>query len=216
MSKLVAPLAGFSLLFQQPVHGAHRAVIDAFVEQSRIHRGRRAVLETFFMQHAVTAARSTGFNARGDGPAGSRRRHRRGTDLHAPRGRRQDGGDRTKCDSRRDSQAGCTPTSEDRYTAAFMRASRPFLPDWPESPAAWPVFWTSMMMPALRRSSVRRAFWLRSLPTSASSEFCRDLRPRLAGVRPLRMPASRSRRQFTRSDEYRRSRRNIAPRVPVA
>src|ERR1017187_1534688 len=52
MGELIAALASFTLLRQQPVHGADGAVIAAFVQQRGIDGGGRAILESFFMQAA--------------------------------------------------------------------------------------------------------------------------------------------------------------------
>ncbi len=54
-----------------------------------------------------------------------------------------------------------------------------------------------------RSSSVRCWFSRRSLCISSSCGFRLDLGPRLCGVKPLRMPACRSRRQLTRCEEQR-------------
>src|SRR5271170_7814045 len=50
MHELVAALTHLALAFQNPVHGANRAMIAAFVEQSGVNRGRRAVLKSLLMQ----------------------------------------------------------------------------------------------------------------------------------------------------------------------
>ena len=53
-------------------------------------------------------------------------------------------------------------------------------------------FWTSMMMCALRRSSVKRAFCRRSFWTSSSIGLRLDFGPRFCGVRASRIPWARS------------------------
>src|SRR5664279_5772711 len=50
MGELIPTLTGFTLLSQNPVHRAERAVIDALVEQGGEDRGRRAILKAFLMQ----------------------------------------------------------------------------------------------------------------------------------------------------------------------
>src|ERR1022692_2790575 len=68
-----------------------------------------------------------------------------------------------------------------------------------------------MMISALRSCSVRR--WLSSCSfcTSSAKGLRFDFGPRFCGVKPWRMPALRSRRQVTRWDEYKPSRRSKAP-----
>src|SRR3989475_8244900 len=50
MRELIAAFAGFTLLFQEAIHGANRAVIPPFIEQRRIHSGWRAILKPFFVE----------------------------------------------------------------------------------------------------------------------------------------------------------------------
>src|ERR1035441_5816357 len=50
MDELIAALARFPLLFQDAVHGACRAEVLTFVQQSGLHGCRRAVLESLFME----------------------------------------------------------------------------------------------------------------------------------------------------------------------
>src|SRR5215470_4521106 len=71
-----------------------------------------------------------------------------------------------------------------------------------------------MTISALRSSSVRRWFSRRSFWISSSCGLRLDLGPRLCGVRPLRIPACRSRRQVTRCEVKRPSRRRRAPIAP--
>src|ERR1019366_5471448 len=52
MGELIAALASFTLLRQEPVHGADGAVIATLVQQRGIDGGGRAILESFFMQAA--------------------------------------------------------------------------------------------------------------------------------------------------------------------
>ena len=52
MGELIAALASFTLLRQEPVHGADGAVIAALVQQRGIDGGGRTILESFFMQAA--------------------------------------------------------------------------------------------------------------------------------------------------------------------
>src|SRR5664279_5486238 len=57
-----------------------------------------------------------------------------------------------------------------------------------------------MTISSLRSCSVRRWFSRRSFCISSSCGFRLDLGPRLCGVKPLSMPACRSRRQVTRCE----------------
>src|ERR1022692_4467006 len=50
MHELVAALTRLSLVFENPVHGANRAMITAFVEQRGVNRSRRAVLKSLLMK----------------------------------------------------------------------------------------------------------------------------------------------------------------------
>ena len=50
MGELITTFASFTLLFEDPVHRAERAVIDALVQQRGEDRGRRAILKAFLMQ----------------------------------------------------------------------------------------------------------------------------------------------------------------------
>jgi len=50
MGELITTFTSFTLLFQNPVHRAERAVIDALVQQGGEDRGRRAILKAFLMQ----------------------------------------------------------------------------------------------------------------------------------------------------------------------
>src|ERR1019366_804837 len=50
MDELIAALARLPLLFEDAVHGARRAEVLAFVQQSSLHGCRRAVLEPLFME----------------------------------------------------------------------------------------------------------------------------------------------------------------------
>src|SRR3984957_15633433 len=52
MHELVAALAHFARAFQNPVHGANRAMITAFVQQRGVNRSRRAVLKALLMKAA--------------------------------------------------------------------------------------------------------------------------------------------------------------------
>jgi hypothetical protein len=52
MSQLIAALAAFPARFQQPVHGANRAMKLALVEQRCVDLRGRAILKTFLMQSA--------------------------------------------------------------------------------------------------------------------------------------------------------------------
>src|ERR1035441_10296667 len=52
MGELIAALTSFTLLRQQPVHGADGVVVVALVQQRGIDGGGRAILESFFMQAA--------------------------------------------------------------------------------------------------------------------------------------------------------------------
>ena len=49
MNELVAALAGFSLVFEDAVHGAGRAEVLAFVQQGGLDGCGGAVLESLFM-----------------------------------------------------------------------------------------------------------------------------------------------------------------------
>src|ERR1700675_3931185 len=49
MRQLIAALANLTLLVEQAIHGANRAVILPFIEQRRINSGWRTILETLFM-----------------------------------------------------------------------------------------------------------------------------------------------------------------------
>jgi hypothetical protein len=48
--QLIAPLAQFAVLFEQPVHGARRADVDALVQQGGVDLVRRLVHEAWRMQ----------------------------------------------------------------------------------------------------------------------------------------------------------------------
>jgi hypothetical protein len=50
MNELVAALTRLALPFQNPVHGANRAVIPAFVEQRSVNRRGRTVLKPLLMK----------------------------------------------------------------------------------------------------------------------------------------------------------------------
>jgi hypothetical protein len=55
MSSLIGALAAFATRFQQPVHGADRAMKLALIEQRRVDLRGRAILKTLRMktsQHA--------------------------------------------------------------------------------------------------------------------------------------------------------------------
>ena len=71
MNKLIATLAGFSLLLEDAVHGANRAEVLAFVQQGGLHGCWRTVLESLFMedhQHRSTLGLTEG--ASGSRPFG--------------------------------------------------------------------------------------------------------------------------------------------------
>src|SRR6516164_9155938 len=83
---------------------------------------------------------------------------------------------------------------------------------FPNSAATF--FCTSMMISALRSFSVnwptcRRSFWF-----SSARGLRSDRGPRFRGFRASRTPARRSRRQLTRCEEYKPSRRRSAPTPP--
>jgi len=71
-----------------------------------------------------------------------------------------------------------------------------------------------MMISAFRSFSVSWPSWRRSFSFSSASGSRWNLRPRLRGVRASRLPAWRSRRQLTRCEEYKPSRRSSAPTPP--
>src|SRR5437868_6623610 len=52
MNALTTSLANLALRSQQPIHGANRAVITAFIEQSRKHGGRCHVSEALAVEYA--------------------------------------------------------------------------------------------------------------------------------------------------------------------
>src|SRR6202171_5949628 len=84
MGELIAAFAGFTLLFEQAVHGADRAMILPFVEQRGINSGGRAILEAFSMemsQHRFALCRTKG--ACRQGPR-LRRRSRGGSGAYFP------------------------------------------------------------------------------------------------------------------------------------
>ena len=50
VSELIAAFAAFAMRFQQPIHGANRAMKPAFIEQRRVDLRGRAVLKTLLMK----------------------------------------------------------------------------------------------------------------------------------------------------------------------
>jgi hypothetical protein len=49
MNQLIASLAGFPLLLEDPIHGASRAEVLTFVQQGGLHGCWRTVLKSFLM-----------------------------------------------------------------------------------------------------------------------------------------------------------------------
>src|SRR6266542_2502045 len=199
MHELITALAGFSGLFEEAVHGAGRTEVLAFVQQGGLYGGWRTILKTLIMQdgqHVGPFARAE--RACGAGPLRHRRfRHRRW-------GRAQDGtlpiegsaGHREEIAGGNDTHGG--GQMDDGIHQGF--SSGPALGRGQPNSAPT-FFWTSMTISALRSSSVKRSFSRRSFWFSSAIGLRLDLGPRLCGVKPLRMPNCRSRRQVTRWEE---------------
>ena len=54
MAELLAAFADFAVLSKNAIHGADRAVVDAFIEQAGVDFGRRLVCEARRMQQLHT------------------------------------------------------------------------------------------------------------------------------------------------------------------
>jgi hypothetical protein len=74
MHKLVAALTRLALAFENPAHGANRAMIPAFVEQRGVNRGRRAVLKSLLMEEGQNHFPFCAIQCPRHKPRGGRRR----------------------------------------------------------------------------------------------------------------------------------------------
>src|SRR3954471_8566007 len=151
MDQLVATLPHLALAFQNPVHGANRAMIAALIEKGGVNRSRRAVLKSFFMQ------------------AGQDRFPFRGNKCprHMPRG----GGRRTKTSCTLLPVEGCPRKAKDLAGCFYSGNWRKILNGGshgvsvsasgiPSSMATF--FWTSITISALRSCSESRSLSRRS------------------------------------------------------
>src|SRR3954447_9722629 len=152
MDQLVSTFPHLALAFQNPVHGANRAMIPALIEKGGVHRSRRAVLKSLVMQAGQDCF-----------PFGGNKRPR-----YMPHG---SGGRRNNCctlllpvkGSARKAEdfAGCfysdhwPKIANGRSHGVFVSAS-----GRPSSIASF--FWTSITISALRNCSASRSLSRRS------------------------------------------------------
>src|SRR4051812_19372454 len=151
MDQLVPTFTHFALAFQNPVHGANRAMITALIEKGGVNRSRRAVLKSLFMQ-----AGQDGFPFRGNK-----------CPRHMPRG----GGRRTKTSCTLLPVEGCPRKAKDLAGCFYSGNWRKILNGGshgvsvsasgiPSSMATF--FWTSITISALRSCSESRPLSRRS------------------------------------------------------
>src|SRR6516165_8920500 len=203
MKQLIAAFVRFVVFLEHAIHGADRAVIRSFIEQRRVNSGWRAILITFFVQAGENRLPFLRAQSPCRRPPGNRRSRRTGMKLAVVGSSRQSQRLARRSDARDRGQLG------GRGHHSFSSGSGIGRP----SSAAF-FFCTSMMISAFRSFSVSWPSWRRSFSFSSASGSRWDLRPRLRGVRASRLPAWRSRRQLTRCEEYKPSRRSSAPTPP--
>src|SRR5882724_2586217 len=210
MAQLIASFADFLTCGQDAVHGADRAVIGALVEQAGVDLGgglvgeaRRAqeVDHGLAFQHAERASRARPGPTHGRWPGeigaltvdASARQAQGRAGASGQTGRRRQRDERVHHDS---------PSLSDVASGI------------PSSAATF--FWISMIASACCSFLPSRAFSRLTCASSAAKGLrAAGLGPRLVGRWPPRAPLSRCRRQSDRADEYKPSRRRIAPMPPA-
>src|ERR1035437_1961811 len=188
MPQLIAPLPDFLTLNQDAVHGADRAVVDTLVEQA--------------------GGGSGGGFVGGSGGLPDWRWRRQTHALTIDAGARHDqsrartGGETSRRRQRDDG------VNHDASSLSDVASGRPN--------KAATFFWMAMMASACSSLRKSRAFSRLACASSPAIGLrTAGLGPRLIDVIAPSAPASRSRRHSLKVDEYRPSRRRIAP-VPPA
>src|SRR5882724_5805056 len=198
MFALAPPFAGLIYRFEHPIHRAHRAVITAFIEQSRVNRGRSDIYKALAVENiqdvlpfGLTQCESTGRTWFG--------RHR--VTLRCALTINRSAID-SQCHARRgDARSGV------QLVEGGHQVSSPF--SWAVgSPSkVQSFFWTSMMVCARPSSPCRRVISRVNFSTcrfSASVES--GFGPRRCGSSASRCASRRSLPHLTSSEAYRPSR----------
>src|SRR5208282_694978 len=193
------------------LHGTDRAEVDALVEQTGIDLGGRLVGEARCTQkteygaafrngQCALRARSGAMHVQRLGQRGAPAvdagtRHVQGrAGAGGQTGRRRQGDDRVYHDA---SSLSDVASGMPNRAATF--------------------FWTSMIASACSNLRLSRAFSRLACASSAAKGFSTaGFGPRLPGVSAPRAPLSRCRRQSDKVDEYKPSRRKIAPIPPTS
>src|SRR3954447_9730898 len=151
MDQLVATFTHLAFAFQNPVHGANRAMIPAFIEKGGVNRSRRAVLKSLFMQAGQNRFPFAGNKRPWHMPHGSGRRRKTPCTLVPVEG----------CSRKAKDLAGCF------YSGNWRKILNGGSHDVSVSASGTPssmatFFWTSITISALRSCSESRSLSRRS------------------------------------------------------
>src|ERR1700693_5445942 len=211
MAQVIAAFTDFLVGGQDAVHGADRAMVDALVEQDGVDLGGCLVGKTRRAQkveYGSTFHDSQRAPWARPGPKRGQRPGQTGTPTVDPGARHVQGraGAGGQTGSRRQRDDRC------RHDLSSLSGVASGIPN-----RAATFFWISIIASACSNLRPRRAFSRLACASSAAKGFrAVGFGPRLAGVSAPRTPLSRCRRQSVRVDEYKPSRRRIAPIPPTS
>src|SRR6202163_2879534 len=211
MEQVIAALTDLPAGSQDAVHGADRALVDALVEQDGVDLSGCLVGKTRRAQKVEYASPfhdSQRAPWARPGPKRGQRPGQTGTPTVDAGARHVQGraGAGGQTGSRRQRDDRC------RHDLSSLSGVASGIPS-----RAATFFWISMIASACSNRRPSRAFSRLACTSSAAKGLrAADLGPRLAGVSAPRAPLSRCRRQSVRVDEYKPSRRRIAPIPPTS
>src|SRR6202140_845155 len=211
MAQVIAAFTDFPVGSQDAVHGADRAMVDALVEQDGVDLGGCLVGKTRRgqkVEDGPTFPDSQRAPWARPGPKRGQRPGQTGTPTVDAGARHVQGraGAGGQTGSRRQRDDRC------RHDLSSLSGVASGIPS-----RAATFFWISMIASACSNLRPSRAFSRLACASSAVKGFrAVGFGPRLAGVSAPRAPLTRCRRQPVRVDEYKPSRRRIAPIPPTS
>src|SRR6516162_1091543 len=209
MAQLIAALTDFLVGGQDAVHGADRAMVDALVEQAGVDLGGRLVGKA---RRAQKVEHGLAFHHRQRAPWARPGAHDAWSDqtgaLTVDAGARHVHG---RAGAGGQTRPWCQRDDRVHHDTSSLSGVASGIPS-----SAATFFWISMIASARSNLRPRRAFSRLACASSAAKGFgTAGLGPRLVGVSAPRAPLSRCRRQSVSVDEYKPSRRRIAPIPPT-